>query len=152
MISAILPGLPSMCDFQFFRCLHLDFTFSFHQRMKRCQIAFLTVIYWNLQSSSLACQLLLLYLTPDRIVFLEKLFQLQIKGGNILNWSCCESRHWLRNDISFLHLGQNMQPSRSVGGSNGQHGPFRVEQVKLRHWVYIDKITLEDQAYLELCF
>ena len=136
--SAILPGLPSMYDFQFFRCLHLDFTLSFHQRMKRCQIAFLTVIYWNLQSSSLACQLLLLYLTPDRRVFLEKHSQLQIKGGNTLNWSCCELRRGLGSDVSFLYLGQNVQPSRSVGGSNGQHSPFRVEQMKLRHWVYTD--------------
>ena len=133
MISATHPGLHIMCDFQFFRCLHLDFTLSFHQRMKRCQIAFLTVIYWNFQSSSLACQLLLLYLTPDRRVFLEKPSQLQIKGRNILNWSCCEFRCWLGNDVSFLHLGQNMQPSRSEGGSNGHHGPFRVEQMKLGH-------------------
>lgn len=53
--------------------------------MKGCQIAFLIVIYWNPQPSSMACQLLLLDLTPDRIEFLGKSSQLQMEGGNILN-------------------------------------------------------------------
>lgn len=40
--------------------------------MKGCQIAFLTVIYWSPQSSSMACHLLLLYLIPSRMKYLGR--------------------------------------------------------------------------------
>lgn len=125
---------PPRATFNFFRCLHLDFTFSFHQRMKGCQIAFLTVIYWSPQSSGTACHLLLLCLIPGRMEYLGRPSQLQMEGGNILNTDAVDPGSSLEIIFLFSIRGKTCSP---VDGSNGHLGPSRVWQRRWRGWVCI---------------
>lgn len=88
-----LQGLsPLSVTFNSFRHLHLDLTFSFHRRMRGCQIAFCTVIYWCPQFFAMACHLLLLCLMPDRTEILWKPSQLHREGTHTLNVNACKLR------------------------------------------------------------
>jgi hypothetical protein len=151
VVISVLPSPPPSVTFNFFRRLHLDFTFGFHQMMKGCQIAFLTVIYWCPQFSGVACHLLLLYLIPDRIEFLGKPFRLQMEGANVLSIDAWSAGISLERAFCLIIQGKTCSP---VGGSSGRTGSFRVSKGRLRRGNLIDQVKigiLADERYLELC-